>query len=355
MTATTSGTIGTTQLDVIAIIDKASRRCGLLPGSISPELQLEAKSELFLSLSALANDGAPLWTVNKQVYGVRQNQNLLQFTTGTIDLQTVLYRYNVLPSGGTPFSSAGGVAANAFDQDVTTACTQTSINGYISYNFGSAVVITTAGVLMHSTQSLNPIYEYSTDGITWNTAIAAATQSSNYAVGQWYWLDVSAPQSAQYFRVRETGGGTLDFTEVVFGQKAREITIARSNKDDYQNLPNKNTTGRPLQYWFDRQIIPQAWLWPASNYDFNTLVVWSRRELQDVGAFTNILEFPNRWLDAIVSDLSMRLMLIIPGVDPVRMQVLQSAASFAMNRAWGEERDRSPLYITPNISCYTRR
>lgn len=354
---TTSGTIGYTSLDVTSLIEKAARRAGVMPGKISSESMAEASSELFIGMSALINDGAPLWTVTKQIYGLTLNQNLLPLTPGTIDIQNVLYRYNVLPSGGTPYSSAGGNAANAFDQNLTTACTQTSPNGYISYDFGSSspVTVTTAGILMNSTQTLNPVYEYSTDGTTWISAIATATQATSYVNGQWYWADVASPVNARYFRVRETSGGTLDVIEVVFGQAATEVIVSRTNKDDYQNLPNKNLPGsRPLQYWFDRQIQPQMWLWPVSNYAFNTLVVWRRRELQDVGSFTNVLEFPNRWLDAVVADLAQRLVFILPEADLKRAPLLSANAVQALNRAWMEERDRSNIMYTPMIGYYTR-
>ena len=354
---TTSGTIGATQIDVTQIIEKAARKCGVLPGKLSSESMNEATEELFLGLSSLVNDGAPLWTINKQIYGLGLNQNLLQFTSGTIDIQNMLYRYNVLPSGGTPFSSAGGTAANAFDQNLTTACTQTSINGYISYNFGvgTPVTVTTVGILMNTTQNLNPIYEYSTNGTTWVAATQLASAATTYTIGQWYWQDISAPVSAQYFRVRETSGGILDVIEVVFGQAATEVIVSRTNKDDYQNLPNKNLPGsRPLQYWFDRQITPQAWLWPVSNYAFNTLVVWRTRELQDVGSFTNTLEFPNRWLDAVIKDAAARLVLILPEADMKRYPVLQAEAAAALSRVWASERDKSPIMISPNISYYTR-
>ncbi len=353
MTASTSGTINATQFDVVSLVEMAARRCGKLPGSLSAEETLISSSELSMTLNSLVNEGVPLWTVNKQIYGINLNQNLIQFTPGTIDLQNVLYRFNNLPSGGVPAASSGN-AANAFDQNLNTACTQSAPNGNISYNFGQATVIVTVGILMNNTASLNPVFEYSVDGVTWVNSVSAAGAASTFTQGQWYWQDVPSPQSAQYYRVRETSGGTLNVIEVVFGTAANEIVLSRINKDDYQNLPFKNQQGRPLQYWFDRQITPQAWIWPASMYSFNSLVVWRRRELQDVGSPTNILEFPNRWLDLIVTALAIRMALIIPGVDLAnRLPILQAQLQTAKELAWREERDASPLYFSPMISGYT--
>jgi hypothetical protein len=351
---TTSGTVNQTIFQVVDLIEMAARRCGILPGRLSAEEVLDSRSELSMMLNALVQEGTPLWTVNKQIYGLNINQNLLQFTPDTVDLQNVLYRFNNLPSGGIPAASSGN-AANAFDQNLTTACTQTAPNGNISYNFTTPTTIVTAGMLMNSTQTLNPIYEYSVDGVTWVTSIPTASSPSVFTKGQWYWQDVSFPQTAQYYRVRETSGGTLDSIEMVFGTNANEIIISRLNKDDYQNLPFKNQNGRPLQYWFDRQIIPQAWFWPASMYSFNSIVVWRRRVLQDVGTFTDTLEFPDRWLDTVVFSLASRMIYILPGADLSRAPMLEQKAAQARQLAWTEERDNSPLFYSPMISGYTHQ
>ena len=354
--ATTSGTINNQSYDVTSLIELASRRCGKLPGSLSSEEILIAQQELQFSMNAMISDGIPLWTITKQVYGLSVNQNLLQFSTGTIDLINVLYRFTsqTLPSGGIASSSAGGTASNAFNQQLGNACTQTSTNGNISYAFPTSTVVVTVGMLMNSTQALNPIYEYSNDGATWFTAVPAASAASTFSVGQWYWQDVTSPQPCLYFRVRETSGGTLDVVQLAFNTQSSEILISRTNRDDYQNLPNKNFIGRVLQYWFDRQIVPQMWLWPASYAWLDCLVVWRRREIQDVGTYGNTIEVPNRWLDYVVYDLASRMALVIPGIDPARAPILAGLAKTAKMRVWTEERDQSQFMISPQIGCYTR-
>lgn len=350
---TTSNDLTITQYDVVSLIETAARRCGKFPGSLSAEETLDARLELSMMINALVQEGTPLWTVDKQIYGLNLNQNLLQFSADTVDLQNVLYRFNNLPSGGIPASSAGGIAVNAFDQNLTTACTQTAPNGNISYNFTTPTTVVTVGILMNATATLNPIYEYSLDNITWVASVPAATASSGFVAGQWYWQDVSMPQTAQYYRIRETSGGTLNAIELVFGTSANEIILSRLNKDDYQNLPYKNQIGRPLQFWFDRQIIPQAWIWPASQYTFNSLVVWRRRIIQNVGTFTNSLEFPNRWLDSVIASLAARMIYILPGADMQRAPILEQKALDARKLAFTEERDNSPLYYSPMIGGYT--
>lgn len=350
----TSNSYEPIQYDAISLIEQACRRCGQLPGRLSSEEMEDCRNELQMFMNSLIQDGTPLWTIDKQIYGLNLNQNLLQLDQSTIDVENILYRFNNLPSGGVPSSSGGGDAFNAFDQNLNTACTQTTPNGNISYNFTTPVVITTVGILPNATGMLNPVYEYlANDGVTWLQAIAAPGQSI-YTAGQWYWVDVPQPQSSAQFRIRETSSGTLDITEVVFSTSAREILISRINKDDYQNLPFKNQQGRPLQYWFDRQIIPQMWVWPASMYSFNSLVVWRRRVLQNVGDFTNEIEFPPRWLDAVIFGLAARIIYILPGADLNRAILLEQKAAQAKSLAWTEERDNSPFMINFMIGGYTQ-
>lgn len=351
---TTSNDLTITQYPVVSLIEQAGARCGKLPGSLSAEDVLRSRLELSMVINQLVNEGIPLWTIDKQIYGLNLNQNLLPFAADTVDLINVMYRFNNLPSGGVASASSGN-AANAFDQDLATFCQQSAPNGNIAYNFTVQTVVVTVGLLMHGTANLNPVYEYSNDGITWTIVVPAAATASSYTAGQWYWQDVEFPQSALQFRVRETSGGTLDVTEVIFGTSANEIILTRINRDDYQNLPFKNQIGRPLQYWFDRQIIPQAWLWPASQYSFNSLSVWRRRIIQNVGSYTNSLEFPNRWLDYILASLALRMARIIPGVDLVtRLADLKEQFIMARELAFREERDNSSFTITGMIGGYTQ-
>jgi hypothetical protein len=44
----------------------------------------------------------------------------------------------------------------------------------------------------------------------------------------------------------------------------------------------------------------------------------------------------------------------LPGVDLARVQYLEVQAEKYLNLAESEERDKSPIYLAPNISVYTR-
>ncbi len=362
----TSGTVSTTQITVATIIDHAMRRCGLSTSQITPDLYNAASENLYFYLSALSNDGINLWTVQKTVIGLLPNQNIYYLPVGTIDIQQISYRNLTLPSSGVASSSSGGLPDNAFDQDISTACTQTATNGNISYDFGSgnAPVITTVGLLANGDTTLSLVWEYSTDSITWNT-VYTSPLNVIYLDRQWTYYEVSAPAAARYFRMREVNNGTINVREVIFGCNPQDITLGRMNNDMYANLVNKYSTGpQPLQFWFDRQAEQQRiWVWPTPSSAFVQLVIWHDMHIQDVGSLSDTLAIPQRWIDAIVSGLAARLCLEIPESlttslkvpsASARYQMLQAIADRAIQRAADEERDNSPIMLSPNISVYTR-
>lgn len=123
----------------------------------------------------------------------------------------------VRPSTGTPATSDGGTASNAFDGDPATFCTQTATDGNISYDYGSGVTkpIIRFGILPNGDATYDLVFEYSDENATtWTTALAVGSASYTDQVAV-YW-DLQAPISARAFRVREAGGGTLDLAEVYF-------------------------------------------------------------------------------------------------------------------------------------------
>jgi hypothetical protein len=194
--------------------------------------------------------------------------------------------------------------ANAFDSDIDTVCTQTSANGNISINYGTnnPIYIGSIGILPAASGSATVIYEYSYDGSTWETLYSPGAEV--WVDNEWIWHDIDPGVTAQYYRIRATGGTTLSLRELFFGNNSTEITMARLNRDDYTNLPNKNfTANQPFQYWFDRTIPqPSMYLWPVPSDTFVQMTVWYSRQIEDVGALTNEIAIPGRWYEAVLDD-----------------------------------------------------
>jgi hypothetical protein len=358
-----SGTVGATVISVQQLIDHGARRCGKLAEELTVEQVVSAKESLYFLLSHLANRGINYWCISKQVYGLTPEQYIYTMPAGAIDALNVLYRSMSRPTPnalGGYSTSAGGVVANVYDSDIDTACIQTSPNGNISVYYGTdnPVYAGSIGLLPYvagggsATWSLT--LEYSADGAAWNTLEDLGQVSVTDK--QWIWTDIDPGQSVEYYRIRAYGGTTLALREFYVGNNSREIQMSRLNRDDYTNLPSKNfTANQPFQFWFDR-VIPQAkiYLWPVPSDPFIQMTVWYSRQIMDVGSLSGELEIPQRWYEAILFTLAHRMALELPQVASDRIAYLEKQSDRFMSEAEQEERDKSPIYWSPNISVYTR-
>ena len=349
-----SGTVGQTVVSVQKFIDQGARLSGKLAEELTVEQVQAAKQALFFTLSNLINQGINYWCVSKKVYGLKPDQYEYLLPVGGNDVLNALYRTLQRPSG--TYASSSGVAANAFDSNVDTVTVQSAPNGNISVNFGTdnAIYAGSIGILPGVSGSFHILLETSSDGVSWTTLLDTGVET--WVNNEWLWYDIDPGASKQYYRMRETGGNTLQVREFYVGNLSTEVTMARLNRDDYTNLPNKNfTANQPYQYWFNRTI-PQAkiTLWPTPSNPFVQMTVWYSRQIMDVGDLYDEIEVPQYFFQAIQFMLGHQMSMILPGVDLARIQYLEGQAEKYFQQAENENRDKSPIYFAPNIGVYTR-
>ena len=349
-----SGTVGQTVVTVQQFIDQGARQAGKLAEELTVEQVQSSKQALFFIMSNLINQGINYWAIEKKVYGLTPDKYEYLLPEGGNDVLNALYRTLNRPTGA--YSASSGNAQNAFDNDIYTSDQQLSPNGNIAviYGTGSPVYAGSIGILPATSGSFHIILEYTLDGTTWQTL--EDTGVTTWVSGEWLWYDVDPGQTAAGYRMRETGGGTLNVAEFYVGNNSTEVTMARLNRDDYTNLPNKNfTANQPYQYWFNRTL-PQSkiTLWPAPSDPFVQMTIWYSRQVMDVGDLNGELEIPQYAFQAIQLMLAHQMSLILPGVDLARVQYLEAQADKYFTMMENENRDRSPIYYSPNISVYTR-
>jgi len=263
-----SGTVGQTVVSVQKFIDQGARMSGKLAEELTVEQVQGSKQALFFILSNLINQGINYWCISKKVYGLKADQYEYLLPLGGNDVLNALYRTLNRPSGSV--SASSGIAANATDGNIDTIDVQTAINGNITINYGTnnPIYAGSIGILPGTSGSYHILLEYSTDGSTWK--LLQDTGVETWVDNEWLWYDIDPGANVQYYRMRETGGNTLAVREFFVGNNSTEVTMARLNRDDYTNLPNKNfTANQPYQYWFNRTL-PQSKivLWPAPSDPF---------------------------------------------------------------------------------------
>jgi len=325
-----SNTVSQTVFNTRKIIDNSIRRCKLTAQQISAEHIDIANDQLYLFLSDLANQGAPLWCIEKQIYPLYDGVGDITMTDGTVDILNSNFRWLQQVTG--------------INYDTST---------YREVDFTTDIFVSNVGILW-SAAAVPIAFERSDDGVTWDTF---QTETPTASAGEWTWYDMDSSVAARYFRVRATSG-TLGFSQIYLANTPTEIPLARMNRDDYTNLPNKAfQSNRPLQYWFDRQVNnPIMHMWPVPNLAATVcqIVVWRQRYIMDVGTMTQDVEVPQRWLEAIVAGLAAKMALELTEVDVNLIPILDQKAAISLNIAQMEERDNSPMMIAPNISPYTR-
>ena len=89
------------------------------------------------------------------------------------------------------------------------------------------------------------------------------------------------------------------------GETQNDLQLDRFSVSQYSSVPNKNTTGRPVNIYIDKQgAAPVAYLWPTPDkvYTFGYQRI---RRIEDTGAVgsTNP-DVPARFLPALVSGLA---------------------------------------------------
>lgn len=320
----------------------AYERCGVLPDLITAEQIQSAQRSANLLLSEWVNRGLNLWTVTQENLNLNANQSAYTLPYPTSDILEANIRTSQRPLGGTAFSSAGGVAQNAFDNNPATACTQTVPNGYISYNYGTNVTyaIQMVGIQSNATLVYTLVGEYSPDNINWFNAITIPAQT--YTLGQNVWFVIPVPANAEYFRIRETGGATLNVQELYFNIVVQDIPITRISRSEYIYLPNKNQTGRPTSFYVDRLINPTVYLWPTPTAQYNNMFYTRVQLMQDIGSLTNNPYVPQRFYDAFVAGVAVKL---AQKYIPSRYEMLKESAAIAYNIAANEDVERVPLRV----------
>jgi hypothetical protein len=332
----TSGTVGQTRVDVTNLIEHSFRRCGKLASTISGELQQSARENLFFLLSDLANRGLSLFCVKKTVLNVVANSTVYSLPTGTVDLLDAMYRTQTALTGTTTLAAGNSqLALSAAD---------TCRNVAIQLTAAATVTL---------------VIEYSLLGSIWVQA-AAFPAATALAAGEWFSQDIDNTVEAQYWRVRDTSGTLPAYTTLTYSNEPYEVSMSKLNRDDYVSLPNKGFTvpsgTKSLQYWFDKQINPRIWIWPASGGDSDQIVVWTQSQIEDVGSLSNGIAVPQRWYESIIYTLACRCALEMPPgeLPPGRLEFLEVKAEQHLTQAEDSENDGAPMRLAPNISGYTR-
>ena len=139
----------------------------------------------------------------------------------------------------------------------------------------------------------------------------------------------------------------VDLLDIVVRRSGTDYSIDRISRGEYLSIPNKTTTGRPSQYFFNRQISPEITLWPTPENSTDQIVYYYLRRLEDADGLTNDVELPFRFLPCVVAGLAYYIAI---KKAPERVQGLKMMYEEEFQRAADEDEDRVPLKLQPDIA-----
>ena len=145
------------------------------------------------------------------------------------------------------------------------------------------------------------------------------------------------------------GTDVIDILSAVVHRGTTDFSMSRISRDAYLSTPSKTTTGRPTQFFLDRQITPNLKIWPTPENSTDTIVYDALTRIQDADSAINTMEIPFRFYPCLTAGLAYYISM---KKAPDRIQFLKTVYEEEFERAMGEDRDRSSFTVTPQLSFY---
>jgi hypothetical protein len=191
--------------------------------------------------------------------------------------------------------------------------------------------------------------------------IDSARRSINYMFSDWanngpnLWAvdlqSITLTPGTLYYDLQPRTVSILQvYTRTTSGGINTDLMMSPISRAEYDALPNKAQEGdRPFQYYFERTITPRLYIWQVPQAAGVTLFYHRMKIQEDAGDFTNSMDAPNRWMEAIAAGLAAKLAVKFA---PDRLSFLQGLADSSYDRAAAEDREKVPLRITIDMQGY---
>ncbi len=145
------------------------------------------------------------------------------------------------------------------------------------------------------------------------------------------------------------GTDVIDILSVVVRRSGTDFAIDRLSRDEYLNIPTKTTTGRPTQFFLDRQITPNLKVWPTPENSTDVIFYDALTRIQDADTQVNTLEVPFRFYPCLAAGLAYYIALKRA---PQRLQILKAVYEEEFERAMTEDRDRASFNVVPQYEYF---
>jgi hypothetical protein len=186
--------------------------------------------------------------------------------------------------------------------------------------------------------------------------LVTARRSLNIMLAEWanrglnQWTITQRTQAlTSGTRTYALSADVIDVLSAVVTRSSTDFALTRVSRDDDLNIPNKATTGRPTQFFLDRQVTPSLRLWPTPENSTDVVVYNALTRIDDADTAINTLDVPFRFYPCLAAGLAYYLSIKRA---PNRTQMLKAMYEEEFERAMGEDRDRSSFTVTPEYAYF---
>ena len=129
-----------------------------------------------------------------------------------------------------------------------------------------------------------------------------------------------------------------------------DLTISRISVSTFASIPNKLTTGRPVQVWVERlRDAPRINIWPVPDSNDYTFVYWRMRRVEDAGSGIQTADMNFRFYPCLVAGLAYYIALKVPNLMP-RIDMLKAVYEEQFQLAAGEDREKASIRFVPRMA-----
>jgi len=145
------------------------------------------------------------------------------------------------------------------------------------------------------------------------------------------------------------GADVIDVLSVVVRRSGTDYALDRMSRDDYLTIPTKTTTGKPNQFFLDRQITPELKVWPVPDNSTDIIVYDALTRMDDADEYNNTMDVPFRLYPCLAAGLAYYISIKRA---PNRAQLLKAIYEEEFERAMAEDRDRASFNVVPQYQYF---
>ena len=140
------------------------------------------------------------------------------------------------------------------------------------------------------------------------------------------------------------------FIRETVSSETTDLPMTRLSRAEYSHIVNKSSTGKPNQYFVNKQITPTISVWPAPDKSTTYTVVMNvLTRMDDSDSATNTMEVPFRFYPCLTAGLAYYISMKRA---PERTAMLKSMYEEEFTRALSQDEDRASFRISPDIRSY---